>query len=120
MLFRSWSGTGEVFRPDRGYFQQSNIGHTRYDASGDMDLNQQPGGFSFSPVIIPAMNDLLWAEAKLRMGDAAGASSLIDNTRVGRGNLPSSAAVVATPGSPADGPCMSNGKLAKDGTPCTL
>jgi hypothetical protein len=66
------------------------------------------------------MNDLLWAEAKLRQNDAAGASALIDKSRVGRGKLPSSASAIATPGSPADGPCMSNGKLAKDGTPCTL
>lgn len=116
----AWSGTGEVFRPDRGYYHQSNIGHTRYDASGDMDLTQQPGGYGFMPLIIPAMNDLLWAEAKLRTGDAPGAAALIDKTRVGRGNLSSSALVASSPGSPADGPCMTNGKLAKDGTPCTL
>jgi hypothetical protein len=116
----SWSKTGEVFRPDRGYYHQSNIGITRYDVSGVEDPTEQYAGFGTSPVIIPAMNDLLWAEAKLRTGDAAGASTLIDKTRVGRGKLSSSAAVVGTPGSPADGPCMSNGKLAKDGTACTL
>jgi hypothetical protein len=116
----SWSAVGEVFRPSRGYYHQSNIGFTRWDASGHEDPNFQYAGFGFSPVIIPSMNDLIWAEAKLRTGDAAGASALIDKTRVGRGKLSSSAAVVATLGTPADGPCMSNGKLAKDGTACTL
>jgi len=116
----AWSAGGEVFRPDRGYFQQSNIGIIRWDASGNEASNGQFAGFGFSPVIIPSMNDLIWAEAKLRQNDAAGASVLIDKSRVGRGKLPSSASAIATPGSPADGPCMSNGKLAKDGTPCTL
>jgi hypothetical protein len=116
----SWSAVGEVFRPDRGYYHQSNIGFTRWDASGKEDPTGQYAGFGFSPVIIPSMNDLIWAEAKLRTNDAAGASALIDKTRVGRGGLSSSAAAIATPGSPADGPCMSNGKLAKDGTACTL
>ena len=116
----AWSSAGEVFRPDRGYFQQSNIGIIRWDASGKEDPQGQWAGYGFSPVITPAMNDLLWAEAKLRTGDAAGAAPLIDKTRVGRGKLSSAALVVATPGSPADGPCMSNGKLAKDGTACTL
>lgn len=116
----SWSSVGEVFRPDRGYYHQSNIGITRYDESGVEDPTAQYAGFGFEPVIIPAVNDLIWAEAKLRTGDYAGASTLIDNTRMGRGKLSSSAAVVATPGSPSDGPCMSNGKLAKDGSACTL
>jgi hypothetical protein len=116
----AWSAGGEVFRPDRGYYQQSNIGIIRWDASGNEASNGQYAGYGFSPVIIPSMNDLFWAEAKLRQGDAAGASALIDKSRVGRGNLPSSSSAIATPGSPADGPCMSNGKLAKDGSPCTL
>jgi len=116
----SWSSAGEVFRPDRGYFQQSNIGITRWDASGKEDPGGQYAGYGFSPVMTPMMNDLLWAEAKLRTGDAAGAATLIDKTRVGRGKLSSATLVVATPGSPADGPCMANGKLAKDGTACTL
>ncbi|OLE56230.1 MAG: hypothetical protein AUG74_19700 [Bacteroidetes bacterium 13_1_20CM_4_60_6] len=116
----SWSATGEVFRPDRGYYHQSNIGITRWDASGKEDPNGQYAGYGYSPVITPMMNDLLWAEAKLRQNDAAGAATLIDKTRVTRGGLSSAALAVATPGSPADGPCMSNGKLAKDGTACTL
>lgn len=116
----AWSAGGEVFRPDRGYYHQSNIGIIRWDASGVEDPNGQYAGYGVSPVIIPSMNDLLWAEAKLRQGDAAGASALIDNSRVGRGKLPSSASAIANPGSPTDGPCMANGKLAKDGSACTL
>jgi hypothetical protein len=116
----SWSSAGEVFRPDRGYYHQSNIGITRWDASGVEDPQGQWAGYGYSPVITPMMNDLLWAEAKLRTGDAAGAATLIDKTRVTRGKLSSASLAVGTPGSPADGPCMSNGKLAKDGTACTL
>lgn len=116
----AWSSAGEVFRPDRGYFQQSNIGIIRWDASGKEDPQGQWAGYGFSPVITPAVNDLIWAEAKLRTGDAVGAATLIDKTRVGRGKLSSATQVVATPGTPADGPCMSNGKLAKDGSACTL
>jgi hypothetical protein len=116
----AWSASGEVFRPDRGYFQQSNLGFIRYDLSGKEDPTGQYAGYGFSPVIIPSMNDLLWAETKLRTGDAAGAATLIDKTRVTRGKLSSASLVVTTPGSPADGPCMSNGKLAKDGSACTL
>ena len=116
----SWSSAGEVFRPDRGYFQQSNIGITRWDESGKEDPQGQYAGFGFSPVLTGSVNDLIWAEAKLRTGDAAGAATLIDKTRVTRGKLSSATLVVGTPGSPADGPCMSNGKLAKDGTACTL
>lgn len=116
----AWSSAGEIFRPDRGYYHQSNIGIIRWDASGVEASNGQWAGFGYSPVITPMMNDLLWAEAKLRQGDAAGAATLIDKSRVGRGKLSSASLVVGTPGSPSDGPCMSNGKLAKDGTPCTL
>jgi hypothetical protein len=116
----AWSSAGEVFRPDRGYYHQSNLGITRWDASGKEDPNGEWAGYGYSPVMTPMMNDLLWAEAKLRQGDAAGAATLIDNTRVGRGKLSSASLAVASPGSPTDGPCMSNGKLAKDGSPCTV
>ena len=66
------------------------------------------------------LNDLIWAEALLRQGDAAAAVPLIDKTRVVRGGLPSSAAALGNIGADADGPCMSNNKLAKDGSPCSL
>jgi hypothetical protein len=63
----------------------------------------------------------LWAEALLRQGagNSAAAIALINKTRVVRGGLPS-AATNSGVGSDADGPCMSNGKQAKDGNACSL
>jgi len=117
----AWSST-DAFRPDRGFYHQSNIGHTRYDESGVMALDAQYGGYGWFPVISATTNDLLWAEALLRLGGAsntAEAAALINKTRVGRGGLPPSSG--ADPiGAPTDGPCMSTGLLAKDGTTCTL
>lgn len=118
----AWSGTGEIFRPDRGFYAQSNIGFIRYDDSGDMNLQANPGGYGLMQVIIPSNNDLLWAEALLRVGGAANVSKavdLINKTRVGAGGLPAAAASDPL-GSPADGDCMANGKLAKDGSACTI
>lgn len=118
----AWSGTGEIFRPDRGFYAQSNIGYTRFDDSGDMNLQSFPGGFGTMPVILPSTNDLLWAEALLRQGGAANVSAavaLINKTRVGAGGLPPASASDPL-GSPADADCMANGKLAKDGSACTL
>ena len=118
----AYSHTGEVFRPDRGYYAQSNIGFIRFDDSGDMNLQANPGGYGLMQVILPSTNDLLWAEALLRVGGAANiakAVDLINKTRVGAGGLP--AASASDPlGSPSDADCMTNGKLAKDGSPCTL
>lgn len=117
-----WSEIGQIMRPDRGFYHQSNIGYARYDESGVMDPQGQYGGYGPAPAISATQNDLLWAEALLRQGaaNAAQAAALIDKSRVGRGGLPSSAAAVANVGADADGPCMSNGLKAKDGTPCTL
>jgi len=122
----AYSPTAEIMRPDRGFYAQSNIGYPRWDESGNQDVELQWGGYGYSPVITPAINDLLLAEALLRQG-RAGAAALINNTRVGRGGLP--AASEADPvGSPSDGPCMADnpktaapndGVLAKDGTACT-
>jgi hypothetical protein len=116
----AWSGTA-IMRPDRGSYHQSNIAQVRYDESGVMDPTAQYGGFGPAPAINATLNDLLWAEALLRQGasNAAAAVTLIDKSRVGRGGLPS-AATNAGVGSDADGPCMSTGVKAKDGTPCTL
>jgi hypothetical protein len=119
----AYSPTGEVYNNARGYYHQSNVGIVRWDESHNQDQTKQWAGYGYSPVITPMMNDLLWAEALLRQGggtNVATAAGLIDKTRVGRGGLSSAVLAVATPGSPADGPCMSNGKLAKDGTACTL
>jgi len=125
----AYSYTAEVFRPDRGYYAQSNIGFPRWDTSPNkiQDIELQWGGFGYSPVITAAMNDLLLAEALLRQGKA-GAADLINNTRVLRGGLPP-AAEGDPIGTPADGPCMADnpkttgvgndGVLAKDGTACT-
>jgi hypothetical protein len=116
----AWSGIAG-FRPARGQYHQSNIAHIRYDLSGNQDTQQEYGGFGQATVISATLSDLLWAEALLRQGssNAATAVPFINKTRVNRGGL-SSAATNAGVGSDADGPCMSNGLKAKDGTPCSL
>ena len=118
----AYSATGEIFRPDRGYYAQSNAAFVRFDDSGDQNYQQNIGGYGLMQVMLPSTNDLLWAEALLRMGGAANVSKavdLINKTRVGAGGLaPASASDPL--GSPSDGDCMTNGKLAKDGSPCTL
>ena len=118
----AWTSNGQAMRPDRGQYHQSNLAHIRYDESGTQDPQQVYGGYGPVPAINAITNDLLWAEALLRQGgaNAAQAATLIDKTRVGRGKLPSSVAAVGDVGSDADGPCMSNGKKAKDGTACSL
>jgi len=79
----------EIFRPDRGMYHQSNIGHIRYDRSGEQSPNGIYGGFGVAPVISKHQNDLLWAEAELRRsgGNLASAATLINKTRVDRGGL---------------------------------
>jgi hypothetical protein len=116
----AWSSVA-IFRPARGQYHQSNIAQIRYDFTHTMDSKGQYGGFGPAPLILASLNDLLWAEALLRQStpNVAQAEALIDKTRVGRGGLPSSS-INAGVGSDADGPCMSNGKLAKNGAPCTL
>lgn len=118
----AWTANGEAMRPDRGEYHQSNLAYIRYDESGVQDPQAQYGNYGPFPAINATMNDLLWAEALLRQGasNAAQAAALIDKTRVGRGGLSSSVAAVGTVGSDADGPCMSTGKKAKDGTACSL
>jgi len=84
-----------IFRPTRGQYHQSNIGQIRYDYVGGSDPAGTGGGFGFSPVVLAAQNDLLWAEGLLRgtVPDLATAVTLINKTRVTRGGLP--AATVA-------------------------
>jgi hypothetical protein len=79
----------EIFRPARGMYHQSNIGHIRYDRSGEQATNGIYGGFGPAPVISRHVNDLVWAEAELRRsgGSLATAANLINNTRVDRGGL---------------------------------
>jgi hypothetical protein len=82
-----WSGIAPM-RPDRGSYHQSNIGHMRYDLSGNQDPTGIYGGFGPAPVVSAAFNDLLWAEGLIRSnGSLAQAATLINNTRVTRGGL---------------------------------
>ena len=118
----AWTSNGQAMRPDRGQYHQSNLAYIRYDQSGTQDPAQQYGNKGPMPAINASLNDLILAEALLRQGagNAAQAATLIDKTRVVRGGLSSSAAAVGNLGADADGPCMSNNKLAKDGSPCSL
>ena len=77
-----------IFRPSRGSYHQSNIGHIRYDLTGLQDPSGIYAGFGPAPVISAGQNDLLKAEAALRTGDLATAVTLINKTRVTRGGLP--------------------------------
>lgn len=118
----AYSTAGEIFRPDRGFYAQSNIGIIRNDQTGDQSYDFQAGEKGKATIMIPSNNDLLWAEALLRRGNAADLAqvvALINKTRVGAGGLPA-AAVTDAVGSPSDGDCMSNGRLAKDGGTCTI
>ncbi len=76
-----------IFRPSRGSYHQSNIGHIRYDLTGTQDPSGIYAGFGPAPVISATQNDLLRAEAALRGGDLATAVTLINRTRVTRGGL---------------------------------
>jgi hypothetical protein len=76
-------------RPDRGSYHQSNIGHIRYDLSGNQDPTGMWAGYGPAPVITRNLNDLVWAEALLRSGGALDqAATLINKSRVTRGGLP--------------------------------
>jgi starch-binding outer membrane protein, SusD/RagB family len=121
----SYDVVGEWFRPDRGFYHQSNWTHIRYDESGLQDPNAQYGGFGWMPVISSHVNDLIWAEALLRKTgrtatDVTNAAALINKTRVTRGGLSSALLLAGNVGSDADGPCMTNAKLALNGAGCTM
>ncbi|MGH7711419.1 MAG: hypothetical protein ACREOG_09040 [Gemmatimonadaceae bacterium] len=92
----AWSGIAP-FRPDRGSYHQSNIGHMRYDLSGNQDPSAIYGGFGPAPVLSATLNDLLWAEALIRSNGSLGtAASLINKTRVTRGGLSAASAAEGT------------------------
>ena len=119
----AWSSVGAIMRPDRGSYHQSNIAQVRYDGSGVMDGDGQYSSHGPAPALNATINDLIWAEALIRMGGAtnlAKAAELIDKTRVGRGGLSSSATAIANVGTDNDGPCMANNRLASTGGTCTL
>ena len=86
------------FRPARGQYHQSNLSTIRYTALAYPGYGL-PGedGKGFAAQYTPTYNDLLWAEALLRTGNAAQAATLINKTRVTRGGLPALSAA-----SPAD------------------
>jgi len=76
-----------IFIPARGQYHQSNIGQIRYDY---ISANDPTGGFyGFSPVVLAAENDLIWAEGLIRgtAPDVGRAAALINKTRVTRGAL---------------------------------
>lgn len=84
----AWSGD-PIFRPERGQYHQSNIGHIRYDYAGFGDPAGSGGLRGTTPAITRYENDLLWAEGLIRSGGSlATAADRINNSRVGRGNLP--------------------------------
>ena len=94
----AWSGVAP-FRPDRGSYHQSNIGHVRYDLSGTQDPNGIYGGFGPAPVLSGGLNDLLWAEGLIRSGGSlALAAEKINHTRVTRGGLSAAAVGDGTQG----------------------
>lgn len=77
------------FPSARGVYHYSQLGHVRFSylAYPGYGLPTE-NGTGFAPVIPAAENDLLWAEGLIRSGgNKATAAALINNTRVGRGNL---------------------------------
>ncbi len=83
----AWSAVAP-FRPDRGSYHQSNLGHVRYDLSGNQDPTAIYGGFGPAPTFTATQNDLLWAEGLIRTnGNLTTAANLINRSRVGRGKL---------------------------------
>jgi len=72
--------------PARGIYMQSVFYHSRYEFTAE----SQPGGLAGPvPYMLAAESDLIRAEALIRSGgNMVTAAQLINNTRVGRGNLP--------------------------------
>ena len=75
------------YNPARGVYFFSQWSHTRYFIHSFEGENELTGDMPFA---LPAENDLLIAEALVRLpgGDKARAATLINKTRVTRGNLP--------------------------------
>lgn len=76
-----WFGWNRVGRPGYGYFIRSEYRYWRYY---DV-INAEEG---YVGHFLKAENDLYLAEAKIRLNQVAGASDLINITRVGVGGLP--------------------------------
>ena len=90
-------GTATVIGdPGRGIYMQSYFSHKRYRDHSRLTS----GGAPTSPVpyLLAAESNLVRAEALIRTGgDRALAASLINGTRVGRGNLPAATAGESDP-----------------------
>lgn len=87
----AWSSQA-IFNMSRGFYQQSNIGHIRYDLSGVQSPTGIYGAVGPAPVVNASMNDLLWAEGLIRTNtNLPLAATLINNTRVTRGGLSAAA-----------------------------
>ena len=87
-----WSSQ-EIFNQARGFYHQSNLGHIRYDLTGQQSPSGIYGGNGPAPVLSAGMNDLLWAEALIETNtNLALAATKINNTRVTRGGLAPAAA----------------------------
>lgn len=83
----AWSSQA-IFNNARGFYHQSNIAHIRYDLTGQQAPSGAYGGLGPAPVFSAAQNDLLRAEALIRTGGSlTTVATLINNTRVTRGNL---------------------------------
>jgi hypothetical protein len=101
-LTTDWTFVNRIpYNPARGVYFFSQWSHVRYFFHSFEDQSQ--GLIGNVPFVLPAENDLLIAEGLIRTGgDKNRAATLINNTRVGRGNLP-----------PATG-AMSNNELLAD------
>lgn len=88
----AWSANA-IFNMARGSYHQSNIGHIRYDISGNQSESFIYGGLGPAPVFTRHQNDLLWAEGLIRTNtNLTLAATLLNNTRVTRGGLAPAAA----------------------------
>lgn len=80
--------------PARGIYMQSVFYHKRYEAHA---VNQPLGLATPVPYMLAAESDLIRAEALIRSGgNLVTAAGLINNTRVGRGNLPAATGAEGT------------------------
>lgn len=86
--------------PSRGIYMQSPYSHIRYAFYKRTSSTRAVGPV---PYLLAAESDLVRAEAIIRSGgDLATAASLINKTRVGRGNLPAATAADGAAGLLAD------------------
>lgn len=87
-LYFAFTGKA-IFRPARGQYHQSNLGHIRYSylAYPGYGLPNE-NGLGFVPVYTVDQNRLLWAEALVNLGQNGLAAQKINVTRHDRGGMP--------------------------------